>query len=584
VKLTNVPHNEITCNAGYGPGSIWYAQYYGCRYRGGSGALGETCTEPNCDGAVSCPWTPVPEAGCNSCSTAGTTSYDYWYCSSGSLGCVTPTSGTNAEKLVCSSDHSRLCVQGTITSGPNAGDQVGVCPTGSACSYLSDNQYCRESSDATKSCAPWIDPATGEEVLDRLVCSTERDSETATACVFNSASWAWECPEKTVGSTCSLYNVVGGSASVSEAKTKVEIASEDTACDSRFYPADFIHRYNSSTVVSDVERNISYYNSLNKLGMNYEMCNRDSDIRTYYLGKGCNEAFNATDMVVLNLEIDPATTRYDANSYEAWYTEMADAIVDYSSNETYTYGKPIVVYIRSMKNATSFNPEKFMTVLGLNMERMINAGVVAIQFEDWKKPTVDGTNVYTTDSTGYSSLLYPFDSSGKPTQTFSALSELGKAISKKISFPVPKATPIYDEASCLNSTIPCIANSACIGPGDVASKGIHNITCYNETGAVKIVYSMTPSADQEDMAQLFSDPEKYRNIISSVNRFSNWKICNSSAANSTYFLSFMSNAGYGIPVAWDQLQNQTCTATGLTNAETLSFVTGGATNYVCRFE
>ena len=356
-------------------------------------------------------------------------------------------------------------------------------------------------------------------------------------------------------------------------------------CDTTVYPADFIAYYNTTlrtpAKLAKLEEEIRVNNSNNNAGIDTVMCKRDSDIRTYSLGEGCNGLYNSTDMLVLNLEIDPTTAGYSAANYEAWYTAMADAIVNYSSGETYTYGKPIVIYIRDMKNAPGFDPAKFMTVLGLNMERMINAGVVAIQFEDWKKATADNVNAYTTDAGTYNGLLYPFNASGAPTPTFSALSELGKAISKKINFPMPKPTPVYDNVTCLNSTIPCIADSACITQASIGSK---KITCYNGTGAVKIVYSMTPSASEEDMKRVFADPDKYKNVISSVNRYSNWKLCNSSVANSTYFMSYMSNPGYGIPLAWDQLQNQTCTATGLTNAETLSYVTGGATDYVCRLE
>jgi hypothetical protein len=376
-------------------------------------------------------------------------------------------------------------------------------------------------------------------------------------------------------------------------------------CDTTIYPLDFIGYYNPTinmyykkaygdlpavpfttayykNKLKNIENEIKGDNTANSQGIDFKMCNRDSDIRTYSLGEDCNDLFKSTDMIVLNLEIDPATTRHSSSDYEAWYTEMADAIINYSSAETYTYGKPIIIYIRDMKDAKAkgFDSTNFMKVLGLNMERMINAGVVAIQFEDWKKATADNVNAYTTDSTAYNNLLYPFDASGAPTSTFTALSELGKAISKKINVPVPKATPVLTEASCLNSTIPCIADNACISKDNIGTK---RITCYNGAGAVKITYAMNdPSV--EDMGQIFTDPAKYRNVISSVNRYSNRKICNSSMANSTYFMSYMSNAGYGIPLAWDQLQAQNCTAIGLTNAEMLSFVTGGAADYVCRLE
>jgi hypothetical protein len=364
-------------------------------------------------------------------------------------------------------------------------------------------------------------------------------------------------------------------------------------CDATLYPADFIAyykpAYQSDAALAQLEAEIRADNTANNAGINAGVCTRDSDIRTFYVdgAEACNGLFNSTDMLVLNLEIDPTPTTagYGAANYEAWYTAMADAIVNYSSGETYTYGKPIVLYIRDLKNAPGFDPTKFMEVLGLNMERMTNAGIVAIQFEDWKKATIDDVNAYTTDQTDYGNLLYPFNASGAPTSTFSALSELGKAISKKINFPVPKPTPVYDESTCLNSTLPCIADSACITLDDIKTKrsdGTYmNITCYNGTGAIKITYALSnPSV--EDIAQVFADPDKYRNLISSVNRYSNWKICNSSVENSTYFMSYMSNPGYGIPVAWDQLQAQNCTASGLTNAEMLSFVSGGATDYVCR--
>jgi hypothetical protein len=553
---------------------------------------GESCIGlPAYSSPAVCSWTVGPNAGCSGCTSnsGATVSYDYRFCRAGTQACVTPTSGTNAGRLVCSSDHSRVCSPSRVVNGvPN--DYF--CTAGGTtleCTSWTDNQYCRESSDATRSCNTWLKPGVGE-IPDRLVCSTERASASPTSCVFSSASWAWECPKATATNTCSLYNAVGGPASVQEPGIRaMGWGAMFVQCGSQLYPADFIiyrsPRYGffdrTTRNLAAIENRIREILASNA-GVGSAVCKRDSDIRTYYIegAAGCNGAFNTTDMLVLNLEIDPATTRHTSADYEAWYTEMADAIVNYSSSETYTYGKPIVIYIRSMKDASGFNPEKFMTVLGLNMERMINAGVVAIHFEDWKKVSADGANAYATGS-GYEDLLYAFDESGSPTATFSALSDLGRAVSKKISFSVSKATPIYNETTCLNSSTPCIADTACIGQDDI---GTMKIRCYNESGAIKITYSMSPSSEEEDLAQIFANPDKYKSIIGSVNRYSNRKLCLSSIENSTYFTSYMSNAGYGIPAAWDQLQGQTCTATGLTNAEVLSLATGGASAYVCRLE
>jgi hypothetical protein len=366
-------------------------------------------------------------------------------------------------------------------------------------------------------------------------------------------------------------------------------------CNSGFHPADYIASYtinnnpgsNDAVKLATIllrEIEIGNAAASNSAGMDSTMCKRGSDLRTYYTGTECNSVFKSTDMVVLNLEIDPATSTSYAN-YEAWYSNMTEALVRYASNETYVYGKPIVVYVRSVKNASGFDPQKFMTVLGLNMERMTNAGIVAIHFEDWQKSTLGGEGAYSTDASYYNTLLYPIDEAGRPTQEFSALNELGKAISKKVSVAVPKSTSVMAELQCLNSTLPCIADSACISNTSIIGANPKiKIKCYDATGAIKITYAMTPGSGEEDMAKLFSDPEKYMNLIASVNRYSTRKICASSVTNSTYFLSFMSNPGYGIPVAWDQFQSQTCTATGFTNAEMLSFVTAGAADYICRLE
>ncbi|MCX6774205.1 MAG: hypothetical protein NTY68_04400 [Candidatus Micrarchaeota archaeon] len=388
-----------------------------------------------------------------------------------------------------------------------------------------------------------------------------------------------------------------------------KIGSMTVTCDPILYPIDWIAVNNptvkgwfTSSPVNQAEINklaakISGYNTNNNKNIDGNICKRDSDMRTYYVqgAEKCNNLSDSTDMIVLNIEIDPLTQRYKDSNYEVWYTEMIDSIINYSSHETYVYGKPIVVYIRDIKAAPNFNITKFANVMGLNMERMIDSGIVAVNFEDWKKESV-GSNIYaidkgstSSDPAYYNRLLYPIDENNRLTETFTAYSKLGEMFSKKVRLSIPMVINILNDSECKNMTqnnsgVNCIPQSACKDETQISSM---KIRCYSGSKQV-ITYSFDQIAIQsgsdQDMQNIFNDPDKYRNIIASVNRYSNLKICPSNMTGSTYFLSFMSNAGYGLPVAWDQLQNQTCTAQGLTSAETISFLSGGSLDYICRLE
>jgi hypothetical protein len=231
--------------------------------------------------------------------------------------------------------------------------------------------------------------------------------------------------------------------------------------------------------------------------------------------------------------------------------------------------------------------------MGLNMERMISAGIVAVNFEDWQKES--GTGIYAIDRDGatenYNNLLYPIDETSQLTETFTAYSKLGEMFSKKIRLSIPMVLNIMSDDQCQNMTqsnsgVSCLPQSACKNESQIGSM---KIRCYSGNQLNPIITyafkgSITDSSTEEDMQNIFDNPDKYRNIIASVNRYSNWKICPANMTGSTYFLTFMSNAGYGLPVAWDQLQEQTCTAQGLTSAEMVSFLSGGSLDYICRLE